>query len=81
MFKIHFREMRVQGTWLSNSKNRWSYTSREVVLLNDGKKRSRRRLGAIFKSICKVGKLVIDVVLSVVDISKLALLLKNIFNC
>ena len=77
-FKLH--EMRVQGTWHSGSKGRWSYTSRKVVLSNDGKKRSRRRLGAIFKSICKVARFMIDIVLSVGDISKLALLFKNKFN-
>lgn len=72
MYKFKFREMRVQGTWLSGSKGRWSYTSREVVLLNDEKKRSRRRLCAIFKSIGKVAKSVIDLVLALGNISKLA---------
>lgn len=56
MIKIRIREMRVQGTWLSGLKGRWSYISREVVLSNDVKKRSRRRLDAIFKSLGKALK-------------------------
>lgn len=80
MKKFKYREMRVQGTWLSGSKGRWSYTSREVVLFNDGKKGSRWRLGAIFKSIRKVAKSIVDFVLALGNISKLALFLMNKFN-
>lgn len=80
MRQFKFHEMRVQGTWLSGSKGRWSYTSREVVLLNNGKKRGRRRLGTFFKSIGKVVKSVIDFVLALGNISKLALFFMNKFN-
>lgn len=80
MVKLKFREMRVQGTWLSGRKGRWSYSSKEVVLLNDGKKRNRRRLGTIFKSIRKVAKWIIGIVLALGYIAKLALFIINKFN-
>ena len=48
---------------LPGSKSRCSISSRRVVLLLNGKKRGRKRLGAIFKSIGKVVLKVIDLVL------------------
>lgn len=80
MVKLKFREMRVQGTWHSGRKGRWSYSSKEVVLLNDGKKRNRRRLGSIFKSVCKVVKWILGIVLALGYIAKLALFIINKFN-
>ena len=53
MRKFIFHETRVQGTWRSGSKSHCSISSREVVLLNDGKKRRHSKIGAIFKSIGK----------------------------
>ena len=73
MKKIIFHEIWVQGTWLSGSKSRCSISSRDVVLSNDGKKRSRRRLGTIFKSISKVILKIIEVILALGAIAKLAL--------
>ena len=75
MTKITIREKRVQGTWLSGSKSRCSISSRKVVLLNDGKKRSRRRLGAIFKSIVKVALKTIDVIIALGALAELVLLI------
>lgn len=46
-----FHETRVQGTWFSGSKSHCSISSREVVLLNDGKKKRHSKIGAIFKNI------------------------------
>ena len=74
MTKIIIREKRVQGTWLSGSKSRCSISSRKVILLNDGKKRSRRRLGAIFKSIAKVALKTVDVIIALGALAELALL-------
>lgn len=79
MRKIIFRETRVQGTWLSGSKSRCSISSTEKVLLIDGKKRSRKRLGAIFKSIGKVLKTVAKVIIAIGAIAELALAIKNLF--
>ena len=39
---------------LHGSKSRCSISNRSIVLLNDGKKKGRKRLGVIFKSICNV---------------------------
>jgi hypothetical protein len=75
MKKITILETRVQGTWLSGSKSRCSISSRKVVLLNDGKKRSRRRLGAIFKSIVKVALKTIDVIIALGALAELVLLI------
>ena len=70
MRKLIFHEMRVQGTWLSGSKSHCSISSREVVLLNDGKKRRHSKIGAIFK---RIGKFVLKVILSLGAISELTL--------
>ena len=78
MVKIKFREMRVQCTWLSGLKGRWSYISREVVLSNEGKKRSRRRLDAIFKSIGRALKWIMKYVIVRV-LAKLVSFLVNNF--
>lgn len=77
MRKIIFHEMRVQGTWLSGSKSRCSISSREVVLLNDGKKRSRKRLGTIFKSIGKWVLKIMEFILALGTIVEFALFIKN----
>ena len=77
MKKIIFHETRVQGTWRSGSKSRCSISSREVVLLNDGKKRSRRRLGTIFKSIGKAVLNIAKVIIAFGTIAKLTLFIIN----
>lgn len=77
MKKIIFHETQVQGTWLSGSKSRCSISSREVVLLNDGKKRSRRKLGAIFKSIGKVALKVVEVILALATLAEFISLIMN----
>lgn len=81
MTKIVIHETRVQGTWISGSRNRCSISNRKVVLLNDGKKRSRRRLGAIFKSIGKVVLKIVEVILAITTLAEFALLIKNLFDC
>ena len=75
MTKIIIHETRVQSTWLSGSKSRCSISSRKVVLLNDGKKRSRRKLGALFKSIVKVALKTVDVIIALGALAELALLI------
>lgn len=75
MKKITILETRVEDTWLSGSKSRCSISSRKVVLLNDGKKRGRRRLGAIFKSICKVALKTVEVIIAIGALAELALLI------
>lgn len=81
MYKLFIRETRVQGTWLYGVRNRCSISNRKVVLLNVGKKRSRRRLGAIFKSIGKVVLKIVEVILAITTLAEFALLIKNLFDC
>ena len=50
--------MRVQGTWLSGSKSHCSISRTEHVLSINGKKKQHSKIGAIFKQIWKVVKLV-----------------------
>lgn len=74
MHKLIIHETRVQGTWLSGSKSRCSISSRDVVLSNDGKKKRRRRLCPIFKS---VGKVILKIIVAIGAIAELALLVVN----
>ena len=79
MTKLIIREKRVQGTWLSGSKSRCSISSREVVLLNDDKKRCRRSLGMIFKKVGMVLFTIVEVILAMGAIAELTLfVLKNL---
>ena len=77
MKKIIYCEKRVRRTWLSGSKSRCSISSRKVVLLNDGKKRSRKRLGAIFRKIGKVVLGIIEVILALGTLADFALFIWN----
>ncbi len=77
MKKIIYREKRVQRTRLSGSKSRCSISSRKTVLLNDGKKRSRTRLGTIFRRIGKVVLTIIEVILALGTLADLTLFIWN----
>ncbi len=73
----HFHETRIQGIWLSISRNRCSITRWTLVLLKDGKKRGRQRLGAIFKSIGKVLFKTVEVIVALSPFIELALIILN----
>ena len=60
---IFYHEEQRLGFRLLGSESRCSISSRRVVLLFNGKKRGRKRLGVIFKSIGKFVLKVIDLVL------------------
>ena len=77
MTKIIIHETRVQGTWLSSSKSRCSISSKDVVLSNDVKKKRRRRLGQILKSIGKLISKIVEIILAIGAISELALIVVN----
>ena len=51
-------------SWLSGSKSRCSISSSERVLLIDGKKRRRSKIGAIFKKIWKGIIIMVEIVLA-----------------
>lgn len=72
-----FRETRIQGVRLSISRNRCSITRWRFVLLNDGKKRRRSKIGAIFKSIGIVILKTIEVVVALSPVVELALIILN----
>lgn len=78
MKKIIFHETRVQGTWLSGSKSRCSISRTERVLSIDEKKNKHPKIGAIFKQIWKVIKLVMAFTVSLATILKFASLVKNL---
>jgi hypothetical protein len=78
MRKIIFREMRVQGTWLSGSKSHCSISRTERVLLVDEKKKKHPKIGAIFKKNWEVTQKVIEVILSIATLIEFALLLLNL---
>ena len=81
MTKITIREKRVQGTWLSGSKSRCSISSSErVLLIVDGKKRKRSKIGAIFKRIGKVLLKTIEFVVALSPFVKLALFILNLLG-
>jgi hypothetical protein len=71
---ILYHEEQRQGFWLLGSKSRCSISSRRVVLLNNGKKRGRRRIGPIFKSFWKIFRKCVEFILALGFIAKLALL-------
>lgn len=74
---IVYHEEKKQGFGLLGSESRCSITSWKFVLLNDGKKRSRKRLDAIFKSVCKVSKWMIKFVIALGALAELALFFLN----
>ena len=60
---------------LHGSKSRCSISSRRVVLLNNGKKRGRRKLGPFFKGLWKMFRKCVEFILALGFIAKLALLI------
>ena len=80
MLKIKFyHEKQKQGFGLLGSESRCSITRWKVVLLNNGKKRGRKRLVAIFKSICNVCKFVVKIFVALDALAKLVLFILNKF--
>lgn len=77
MTKIIIREKRVQGTWLSGSKSRCSISSIERVLLIDGKKRRRSKIGVIFKKIWKGILIMVEIVLALDSLLDFASVIMN----
>lgn len=75
MTKIIIRERRVQGTWLSGSKSRCSISSTERVLLIDGKKKTRPKIGAFFEKIWKSVHSIVNIVTTLDNIKDFALIL------
>ena len=72
---IFYHEEQRQGFWFLGSKSRCSISSRRVVLLNNGKKRGRKRLGPIFKGLWKMFRKCVAFILALGFIAKLALLI------
>ena len=64
-------------SWLSGSKSRCSISSSERVLLIDGKKRRRSKIGAIFKKIWKGILIVIELVLALDSLLDFASVILN----
>ena len=78
MKKFIFHEMRVQGTWLSGSKSHCSISRTERVLLIDEKKKKHPKIGAIFKKIWDITKIVIEFILAMATLIEFASLLLNL---
>lgn len=72
---IFYQEEQKQGFRLPGSKSRCSISSKRFVLLIYGKKRGRKRLGTIFKSIGKIILKVIDLFLLFGPLVELTLLI------
>jgi len=72
-----FRKSQVTISWLSGSKSRCSISSSERVLLIDGKKRRRSKIGAIFKKIWKGILIVIELVLALDSLLDFASVILN----
>lgn len=72
---IFYHEEQRLGFRLLGSESRCSISSRRVVLLNNGKKKGRKRFGAIFKSLWKTFRKCVELVLALGFIAKLALLI------
>lgn len=51
MKRFVFRKTKIRGIWSSGSKSRCSISSTERVLLIDGKKKTRPKIGAFFEKI------------------------------
>lgn len=74
IFILNHEEQKL-GFELHGSESRCSISSRRVVLFNNGKKRGRRRLGPIFKSLWKMFRKCVEFILALGFIAKLALLI------
>lgn len=68
---IIFHEEHKLDFKLRGSKSRCSISNRSFVLLNDGKKKGRKRLGVIFKRIGKVLKTIAKVIIAIGAIAEL----------
>ena len=64
---------------LHGSKSRCSISNRSILLLNDGEKKGRKRLGLVFKSFCKVLKTVVKFIIAIGAIAELALFILKTF--
>lgn len=80
MIKKRFREKRIKFFRLSISRNRCSISSLEVVLLKNGKKRKRSKIGAIFKKIWKGIRTLIELFLALDTLLDFTSFITNWFN-
>lgn len=80
MIKKRFREKRIRFFRLSISRNRCSISSVEVVLLKNGKKRKRSKIGAIFKKIWKGIRTLIELFLALDTLLDFTSFITNWFN-
>ena len=80
MIKKRFREKRIRFFRLSISRNRCSISSVEVVLLKNGKKRKRSKIGAIFKKIWKGIRTLIELFLALDTLLDFTSFISNWFN-
>lgn len=80
MIKKRFREKRIRFVRLSISKNRCSISSLEVVLLKNGKKRKRSKIGAIFKKIWRGILMLIELILALDTLLGFTSFITNWFN-
>ena len=64
-------------SWLSGSKSRCSISSSERVLLIDGKKRRRSKIGAIFKKIWRGIIIMVEIVLALDSLLDFASVIMN----
>ena len=64
---------------LHGSKSRCSISNRSFVLLNDGKKNGRKRPGEIFKSLGKVLKTIVKIIIAIGAIAELVLFILKTF--
>ena len=72
-----FRKSQVKISWLSGSKSRCSISSSERVLLIDGKKRRRSKIGAIFKKIWRGIIIMVEIVLALDSLLDFASVIMN----
>ena len=78
--KIVYHEEQKLGFEFHGSKSRCSISSKRFVLLDNGKKKGRKRLGTIFKSLGKWVLKIMDFILILGTIIEFALLIKNYFG-
>ena len=77
--KIIYHEEQKLGFELHGSRSRCSISNRRFVLLDNGKKKGRKRLGSIFKSIGKVLRMVVKVIIAIGAIAELVLFILKTF--
>ena len=76
---IYFHEEHKLDFKLRGSKSRCSISNKSFVLLNDGKKKGRKRLGVIFKSLGKALIMVVKVIIAIGAIAELVLFILKTF--